>query len=74
MQFAHGNNDLALVADLRILKGKENADKKTVKKDASTMEQEYYVVSFRFKLHQFGRLGTFSQPYIVSMCPSFGNF
>ena len=32
MQFAHGNNDLALVADLRILKGKENADKKTVKK------------------------------------------
>ena len=32
MQFAHGSNDLALVADLRILKGKENADKKTVKK------------------------------------------
>ena len=27
MQFAHDNNDLALVADLRILKGKENADK-----------------------------------------------
>ena len=61
MQFAHGNNDLALVADLRILRAKKMQIRRQLRKDASTMEQEY-VVSFRFKLQQFGRLGTFLQP------------